>query len=83
MTESPDYPGFETRTDKRDVAGAQAALDATFNAHGRSPLEDVEGRLREELRNAGVGDDLSDAWVARMADHIRAGEPVIAEVDES
>lgn len=83
MTESPDYPGFETPTDKRDTAGAQAALDATFNAHARSPLEDVEGRLREELDRAGVAQDLGDAWVTRMADHIRAGEPVIAEVDET
>jgi hypothetical protein len=82
VTETPDHPGYETTTDKAHVAGAQAALDATFNAFETGGADDVEARLREELKSAGVT-DLGDEWVTRMAAHIRAGEPVIAEVDES
>jgi hypothetical protein len=82
MTEPPEYPGHETRIAKADVAGAQAALDATFNAVENGEADDVEARLRQELHEAGV-DDLSDEWVTWSADRIRAGSPVIAEVDES
>ena len=82
MTEPPDYPGYETATEKPETAGAQAALDATFNAFEGGETDDVEARLRQELDAAEVT-GLGEEWVARMAAHIRAGDPVIAEVDDS
>ena len=83
MTQQPDHPGTETHVAKPVVAGAQAALDATFNAHANGPLDDVAGHLRDELDRAGVGDGLSQDWVARAAARIEAGEPVVAEPDDA
>jgi len=82
VTETPESPGVETAVDKQFVAGVQGALDATFNARANGPLDDVEHQLRVELEQAGVAEGLSDDRVRAMAEHIAAGEPVVAEPDE-
>ena len=82
MTEQPESPGVETHVDKAVVAGAQGALDATFNAHAGDPVEDVEEDLRRRFADAQVLDRLSGAWVRRAAAAITAGDPVVAEPDE-
>ncbi|WP_295661952.1 hypothetical protein [uncultured Nocardioides sp.] len=82
MTEQPESPGVETHVGKPVVAGAQGALDATFNAHAGDTPEDVEADLRQRLAGAGVLDGLSAGWVGRAAAAISAGDPVVAELDE-
>ena len=81
MSQTPDYPAHETSADKPVVAGAQAAVDATFNAYTRGEADDVESRLRAELADSGV-EDVSDEWVVETVDRIRHGEPVVVEPDE-
>lgn len=80
MTQTPDFPGSETHVAKAIAADVQSALDATFNVEGGAALEDVERRLRAELRDAGVLDDVSDAWIGWASKRITDGAPVIAEV---
>jgi hypothetical protein len=80
VTQTPDFPGYETHVDKAVAADVQSALDATFNAQEGAPLEEVERHLREELADAGVLDDVSDQYVAWAAERIADGAPVIAEV---
>jgi hypothetical protein len=82
MTQDPGYPAFETALEKPQVGPAQSALDATFNAHENGPLSDVEARLREELERAGA-QGVPEEWISRMAGHVRAGEPVVVEVNEA
>lgn len=79
MTSSvPQYPGFEAAADQPWVGRAQAALDATFNAYQEGDTDDPESFLRAALDRAAVV-DAPQGWVERMAEHIRAGEPVVAE----
>jgi hypothetical protein len=78
MTEMPDHPAH----DRQVARGAQAAVDATFNAHTRGEADDIESRLRAELADAGV-EDVPDEWIADTVDRIRRGEPVVVEPDES
>jgi hypothetical protein len=75
--ERPAQPGAETHVPKAEVAGLQAALDATFNAASGEPAERVEERLRAELDEHGVRAE--DQWVTDAAATIAAGEPVAAE----
>jgi hypothetical protein len=79
--ERPPQPGVETQVPKDVVAGAQAALDATFNGTppgGGDPAE-VERRLRQELGQRGVAGGVPEAWIVRAATSIAGGEPVAAE----
>ncbi len=80
MTQTPEFPGYETHVDKAVAADVQSALDATFNAHEGAPLEEVTAHLRHELDDAGVLGDVSDGYVAWAAERIADGAPVIAEV---
>jgi hypothetical protein len=82
VTQPPEFPGVETHVDKAIAADLQSALDATFNAQEGARPEDVEEHLRAELEDAGVIDELSDAWISWASDRIADGAPVIAEVDE-
>ena len=82
MTTDPGYPGAESRLDKLIVADVQGALDVTFNDEEGATLEVVEARLREELEDAGVLEDLSPAWIEWAAARIADGAPVIAQPEE-
>ena len=82
MTTDPGYPGAESPVDKTIVADVQGALDVTFNDEEGATLEVVEARLREELEDAGVLEDLSPAWIEWAASRIADGAPVIAQPDE-
>jgi hypothetical protein len=77
--ERPKQPGAETEAAKAAVAGLQAALDATFNAVAGRHAEQVQQELRSQLERHGVAQATSDVWVARAAERVAAGEPVVAE----
>ena len=81
VTEEPEYPAQETRASKPAVGGAQAAVDATFNAHTRGEADDVEAPLRAELADLG-DEDISDGWITETAAQIRRGDPVVVEPAE-
>jgi hypothetical protein len=77
--ERPPQPGVETHVPKEAAAGAQAALDATFNAASGGGPDQVEKELRSQLEQHGAAGEVSEEWVTEAVRVIASGEPVAAE----
>lgn len=74
-------PNLEAKLAAQINRVAQEAADVTSRAHHEQGVEDVEGRLREELEARGLH-DLDEEWVRTIAGNIREGQVVFITSDD-